>query len=372
MHLFEVMWRELQRRDIELHVEFLTRAATHRPKSWQADSSSIQFPHSFSTDIGPRYKGVKWHFNPAINAKLAVKKYDYLLVGGPWATITAGLGTVFNRADRTIAWIEGTSSHTNSFSGKKRRIKRYLLNKYDYVAVPGEEGTKFIHRILDPTGPNSPEIVALPNIVSEAKFNPGPVDGEQRAWLRQKLGIPPESRIAIWPARHVAEGYVDKGVPEFLLNLNPDKFGDWKILLAGDGPERPRVEQAIAQRKLQDSVILHPVVTPDEMPDIYRGSDLFLLPSLLDPNPLSTIEALKCGLPILVSNRIGNYPEALRIGVNGWGFDPYEPSQVDTAVTSAFSASADTLQAMGLESLKIAANNWDSETIVAQFLDQVL
>jgi glycosyltransferase involved in cell wall biosynthesis len=372
LHLFTVMWKELQRRGINFHVEFLARSAAHREASWQADSSSIPFPHSFSTDIGPTLKGNKWHLNPAVIAKQAVRKNDYLMIGGPWASITGGFNSLLNRSERTIAWIEGTSWHTSSFSGKKIGLKRYVLGRFDYIAVPGEEGTKFINQLMGDTASKSPKLATLPNIVDEASFIPDESIDARSDRLKIKLGVPIDSRIAIWPARHIAEGYVDKGISEFLQKLSPGIFGNWKIAIFGDGPLRERVEQTIVDRKLEECIILHPFVTPGEMPGYYQAADLFLLPSLRDPNPLSTVEALMCGLPILVSNRIGNFPEALQAGVNGWGFDPYDAHQVEDAVGRAFSSSPETLLTMGAESRKIALNVWKSETAVARFFDQVL
>jgi glycosyltransferase involved in cell wall biosynthesis len=48
------------------------------------------------------------------------------------------------------------------------------------------------------------------------------------------------------------------------------------------------------------------------------------LPSLKDPSPLSPIEAIAAGLPILVSSRIGNLEDVLAEGINGWSYDPFD------------------------------------------------
>lgn len=45
------------------------------------------------------------------------------------------------------------------------------------------------------------------------------------------------------------------------------------------------------------------------------------MPSLSDPNPLTCVEAVWAGLPLLVSNHVGNYPEIVEIGKNGFVFD---------------------------------------------------
>ncbi len=368
MHLFKTMWEELQTRGIDFHVEFLARSASHRQDSWQADSESIPFPHSFSTDIGPNFRGTKWHFNPTLVAKLATRKSDYLMLGGPWASISGGLGTLLGRSGRSIAWIEGTSWHAASSGAKSSALKRWLLRKFNYVAVPGLEGEKFVGGLFRGQLDHCPPIVNLPNIVDDKRFTPSDNLEAARGQLRSRLSVSAEMKVAIWPARHITE----KGIPEFLSKMSGATFDGWKILIVGDGPERSNIECMIRERRLEDIVILHDFVAPAEMPALYQGADLFMLPSVRDANPLSAVEALMCGLPVLVSNRIGNFPEALQPDINGWGFDPYDSLQVETAVSGAFGTPRTKLRAMGDESRRIGLEVWESKTAVARFFDQVL
>ena len=58
----------------------------------------------------------------------------------------------------------------------------------------------------------------------------------------------------------------------------------------------------------------------DEIAELYVAADVLLLPSLSDPNPLSCIEALWCGKAMLVSKHVGNYPEVICEGINGYTF----------------------------------------------------
>ena len=54
------------------------------------------------------------------------------------------------------------------------------------------------------------------------------------------------------------------------------------------------------------------------MPKYYAASDLFLLPSIHDPNPLSVVEALHSGLAVAISDRCGNVEEGVMDGDNGF------------------------------------------------------
>ncbi|MFT4142864.1 MAG: glycosyltransferase, partial [Mobilitalea sp.] len=70
----------------------------------------------------------------------------------------------------------------------------------------------------------------------------------------------------------------------------------------------------------------------------YALADCFLLPSLSDPNPLSCLEALWAGLPLMVSEHVGNYPEVVVSGQNGYVFSYEEPlkavGMLDILITS--------------------------------------
>ena len=236
------------------------------------------------------------------------------------------------------------------------------------MATPGLEGERFVRGLFGDNVEQCPSIIDLPNIVDDRRFMIPTDVTEVRGRLRKHLNVGSDVKIAIWPARHITE----KGIPEFLSNLRPSNLNDWKILIIGDGPERGNVARAVRGRGLEDNVILHDFVDPAAMPELYQGSDLFVLPSIRDANPLSAVEALMCGLPILVSNRIGNFPEALQQNVNGWGFDPFDTLQMKVAVESAFGASPVILRSMGLESRRIALEIWESESVVARFFDQIL
>jgi glycosyltransferase involved in cell wall biosynthesis len=75
---------------------------------------------------------------------------------------------------------------------------------------------------------------------------------------------------------------------------------DTTLSIVGDGPERKRIISFLEQEKLKDRVVLYENVSKDELLNLYRNSNLFILPSLLELHPRSISEALSVGLPILL------------------------------------------------------------------------
>lgn len=72
-----------------------------------------------------------------------------------------------------------------------------------------------------------------------------------------------------------------------------------KLKIAGDGPERARLERAIARRGLSDSVSLLGALPRAGLVDLYRGADMFVLPTVREALGLAALEARCAGLPVV-------------------------------------------------------------------------
>jgi len=78
--------------------------------------------------------------------------------------------------------------------------------------------------------------------------------------------------------------------------------------IVGEGPEREALERLIEQLDLSDQVLLPG--SRAGLEDWYPTLDAFVLPSLKEGMPLSVLEALACGCPVIAS-AIGSIPELL-------------------------------------------------------------
>ncbi len=74
-----------------------------------------------------------------------------------------------------------------------------------------------------------------------------------------------------------------------------------KLILIGDGPLKPDIEQFIQEYDLYDDVLLKGYMSHDALPSFMANSDVFVFPTLEEGFGIVLIEAQAAGLPIISS-----------------------------------------------------------------------
>ena len=85
----------------------------------------------------------------------------------------------------------------------------------------------------------------------------------------------------------------------------------FKLTLVGDGPDRPRIEAAIAAHRLQDHIELTGSVGQDRVRAELTAADVFVLPSFAEGIPVVLMEAMASGVPC-VSTPVNGIPELIQ------------------------------------------------------------
>ncbi|MCP5303291.1 MAG: glycosyltransferase [Pseudomonadales bacterium] len=89
-----------------------------------------------------------------------------------------------------------------------------------------------------------------------------------------------------------------------LLEANPQFKDKAKLMLVGDGALRPQLEQLLAQANLSSTAWF--VGSSDEVPDLMRVMDIFVLPSKAEGISNTILEAMATGLPVVATDVGGN------------------------------------------------------------------
>jgi L-malate glycosyltransferase len=87
-----------------------------------------------------------------------------------------------------------------------------------------------------------------------------------------------------------------------------------RLVLVGDGPDRPDAADEIARLGLTDQVVF--LGKQDSVAELLACADLFLLPSASESFGLSALEAMSSGVPV-VATAVGGLPEVIEDGHSG-------------------------------------------------------
>jgi glycosyltransferase involved in cell wall biosynthesis len=109
-------------------------------------------------------------------------------------------------------------------------------------------------------------------------------------------------------------------VKDFSLLVDIAQFvisrdGNVEFLLAGDGPERAFLEAKVREYGIQDQFVFLSHV--EDMDAFYRKLDIYINTSVHEGIPMSVLEAMSYGLPVVVPN-VGGFPEIVVDGEQGF------------------------------------------------------
>jgi glycosyltransferase involved in cell wall biosynthesis len=128
-----------------------------------------------------------------------------------------------------------------------------------------------------------------------------------RRQAREELGLAPDAVVGLCLAR-----FVDQKRHDLLVAAAARLTARPVLLLAGDGATRPGVAEAVGRHRLGDSVRLLGERT--DVDRLLAAADFLVLPTDWEGLPISLLEAMSVGLPVVVS-RVGGVVETLGAAV---------------------------------------------------------
>lgn len=115
----------------------------------------------------------------------------------------------------------------------------------------------------------------------------------------------------------------DKGAFDLIdafAALSESEKSSARLILAGNG-DVDLAQQRVEELNLSDSVIIHPWLNPTERDALLAAADVFVLPSYHEGLPMSMLEAMAWGLPVIVTP-VGGIPEVVTHEYNGMLVEP--------------------------------------------------
>ncbi len=182
--------------------------------------------------------------------------------------------------------------------------------------------------------------VIVPNIVDLARFRPAPRDAD---------------RLHIVVARNLEDIY---DVPTALRAFAQIRAAHpaARLSVAGSGPKRGELERLSNELGLGAAVRFTGRLENERMADLYRDAGLLLNPSLVDNMPISVLEALASGVPIVTTN-VGGTPFVVEHEKTALLVPPRDPEAMARAALRLIGdrALASRLRAAGLDAVECYA-----------------
>ncbi len=122
-----------------------------------------------------------------------------------------------------------------------------------------------------------------------------------------------------------------KDIPTLIMSYERiiSMFPVAELWIVGDGPQRENLAQLVNSRKLQSKVKF--LGWRNDIGEINRDIDVFVLPSLTEGVSIALLEAMTCGCPVVATN-VGGNPEVVVDGVTGFLVPPKDPVRMADAV----------------------------------------
>jgi glycosyltransferase involved in cell wall biosynthesis len=178
-----------------------------------------------------------------------------------------------------------------------------------------------------------------------------------RSLARAELGLAPEVPVALCAAR-----LVDQKRHDVLLRAWAGLSAPAVLLVAGDGPNRPMLQELVAGLGLEHRVRFLGV--RDDMPRLLAAADLATLASDWEGLPVAVLEAMAAGLPI-VATAVDGVAEA--VGHGGGLLVPPGDPQALTEALSRMLFDADLRQRTGRAAQDVISRYYDSATMVSGY-----
>ena len=280
---------------------------------------------------------------------LAKQAPDVVVCAPDWGGLAA-MRYCSSTGARLIVWSEATATTEAAVSPAKRALRRHFYGCANAFVVAGSLAQAY----LESMGSHGP-FFEVRNSIDDANFR------QPDAEISSKFSsISP--RIITFSGSLVERKGIDLLLDAFALacERHPSAAGTSMLRVVGTGPRDVRAQLTNVE------------FTGHLGGETYRAemhrSHVFVLPSRSDCNPLVVVEALNCGAALILSNGVGNHPEALR--GNGRLVPRGDAPALAAALGWAMTCSAETFREMSRRSLAIAGE-FDTARAADGFVDAV-
>lgn len=252
---------------------------------------------------------------PALIHKIKDFNPDAILVFG-W-NFKSHLDVMRHFKEKTPIWFRGDSHLLDEIPGMKTWLRRFALRwVYRHVDRAFYVGTHnkayFIAH-----GLREDQLVYAPHAVDNKRFQDTPeraYEQKARQW-RKELGYSEDDMVVLFAGKFELVKNLETLIEAF--NLISIKCQRLKLLIVGDGTLEGKLNEMAKKNHL---IQFQPFQNQQKMPLVYRICDIYCLPSKSETWGLAINEAMTCGRPVIVSDKVGCGVDLIKESYNGFSF----------------------------------------------------
>lgn len=176
-------------------------------------------------------------------------------------------------------------------------IQKKVVNKSSYVIVPSHYFGDIVKRWLK--------------------------QSEKLHVIHNGVELPPvlDNTVKVKKKSIVTAGRLIKGKGFETLISMMMSLPEWTLNIAGDGPEREFYQNLIKKYEVSDRVFLLGLLSKNDLFQLLKSSTVFVLNTDFETFSFQTLEAMACGVPVVVSD-VGGLPEVVEHEVQGYLVNP--------------------------------------------------
>ncbi|WP_073344468.1 glycosyltransferase family 4 protein [Caldanaerobius fijiensis] len=230
------------------------------------------------------------------------------------ASIVGRLACIVNRLQPTVVTIHNYMPD-NHVVKKFFVVMEKVLSRWTSVYIAVADALKAY--VINQVGIHESKILTIYNGIPYREYEAGVYGQSVPKYVKRVISI----------ARLIPQ----KGV-EYFIRVADDILNmrdNVEFLILGDGPQRDHLESLIKELNRADRIKL--LGHRDDVNALLDSSDVFVLPSFSEGMPVSIIEAMRAGKPIVATD-VGGIPEEVTDGVNGLLVKPGDAEGLKRAI----------------------------------------
>lgn len=317
-----------------------------------------------------RIKHLPIYWNPDLKKRLQQLNPDIVVMAGGYMLPSVWKASRYKikLGYKTYFWSESHLDEKRNYDSLLLKIRELIRERFykkmDGFWYPGEKALQLIQKYAK----SDTEYYHIPNLIDNRRFKRR-IDEQKfsKDEIRRKYGLSQGKVVLFAPMRL---NWV-KGLEPFMGIVSECKNREHiQLAVAGNG----ELEEKLCKKAEELSVDLKLLGYHEESEiiELYQGADAFFLSSLSDPSPLTCVEALWCGKPLFVSEYVGNYPEVIRQGENGYMYRYSDKKEAVKLLDTFVSAPNDWKKKASEVSLQIASEKFDLEKVTRKLMEEML